>query len=67
MPLTVREMIKTVEADGWRLLRQSGSHRQFVHPVKPGVVTVAGKLGTDLPVGTERAILRQARLTGGTR
>jgi predicted RNA binding protein YcfA (HicA-like mRNA interferase family) len=60
-------MIAVVEREGWRLARQRGSHRQFVHPDRPGVVTIAGRLGTDLPVGTERAILRQAGLTGGAR
>ncbi|MGI8706746.1 MAG: type II toxin-antitoxin system HicA family toxin [Actinomycetota bacterium] len=34
--------------------------RQFRHPVKPGTVTVAGKLGKDLKRGTLASILRQA-------
>lgn len=29
--------------DGWYMVRQTGSHRQFHHPTKPGTVTVAGK------------------------
>jgi predicted RNA binding protein YcfA (HicA-like mRNA interferase family) len=49
-----------IEDDGWRLLRIRGSHRHYVHPFKPGVVTVPGKLGKDLPIGTERSILGQA-------
>lgn len=62
MPIKVREMIKRIETDGWVLARTRGSHRQFVHPIKPGVVTIAGRLSADLPVGTERSILRQAGL-----
>ena len=62
MPLKVREMIKKLEADGWTLARTKGSHRQFVHPAKSGVVTIAGKPSADLPVGTERSILKQAGL-----
>ena len=62
MPIKVREMIKMLEADGWELARQKGSHRQFVHTVKPGVVTIAGKPSADLPIGTERSILKQAGL-----
>jgi predicted RNA binding protein YcfA (HicA-like mRNA interferase family) len=58
-------MINLVEREGWRLARQCGSHRQFTHADRPGVVTIAGKPGADLPAGTERAILRQAGLTGG--
>jgi predicted RNA binding protein YcfA (HicA-like mRNA interferase family) len=48
--------------DGWELKRTKGSHRQFVHPLKPGKVTVAGKPSVDLPRCTERSILRQAGL-----
>jgi predicted RNA binding protein YcfA (HicA-like mRNA interferase family) len=62
MPRKVREMIKLIEADGWTLARTRGSHRQYVHPTKPGVVTIAGKPGADLPRGTERSILKQAGL-----
>ncbi|WP_329262215.1 type II toxin-antitoxin system HicA family toxin [Actinoallomurus sp. NBC_01490] len=38
----------------------AGSHRQFKHPSKPGLVTIAGKPSRTLPPGTERSILRQA-------
>ena len=62
MPVTVREMIKRLEHDGWFLVDQAGGHRQYKHPRKPGRVTVPGTLGKDLPTGTERSILRQAGL-----
>jgi len=48
--------------DGWRFDRQRGSRQQFKHPVKPGLVTVAGKSSGDLAEGTYRAILKQAGL-----
>jgi predicted RNA binding protein YcfA (HicA-like mRNA interferase family) len=35
-----RELIKLLQADGWQLQRTRGSHHQFVHPTKPGTVTV---------------------------
>ncbi|MBK6317285.1 MAG: type II toxin-antitoxin system HicA family toxin [Dehalococcoidia bacterium] len=38
----VRDAVRMIEDDGWHLLRTRGSHRQFVHPAKPGVVTVPG-------------------------
>jgi predicted RNA binding protein YcfA (HicA-like mRNA interferase family) len=63
----VRAVIKLIEADGWRLVRQTGSHRQFRHPIKPGTVTVAGKPSTDVPPGTLVSILRQAGLKGPKR
>jgi predicted RNA binding protein YcfA (HicA-like mRNA interferase family) len=62
MPLKVREAIKLIEADGWEQVRQTGSHRQFRHPTKPGTVTIAGKPNVDLIPKTEASILRQAGL-----
>lgn len=62
MPLKVSEMIKLIESDGWQHVRTRGSHRQYVHPIKPGVVTIAGKPSATLPPGTERSILKQAGL-----
>jgi predicted RNA binding protein YcfA (HicA-like mRNA interferase family) len=55
-----REIIRVIEEDGWRLVAQRGSHRQYEHPTKPGNVTVAGKPGADVPEGTAANILRQA-------
>jgi predicted RNA binding protein YcfA (HicA-like mRNA interferase family) len=60
VPLKVSDVLKLLEADGWYLVAQAGSHRQFKHPAKPGKVTVAGKASLDLPPGTERSILKQA-------
>jgi predicted RNA binding protein YcfA (HicA-like mRNA interferase family) len=62
--MKVRAVIRLIEEDGWRFVRRTGSHRQFRHPSKPGTVTVAGKLSTEVPAGTLAAILRQARLKG---
>jgi predicted RNA binding protein YcfA (HicA-like mRNA interferase family) len=62
MPMKVEEVIKLLEADGWTLKRTSGSHRHFVHPVKPGLVTVAGKPSATLKPKTEASILKQAGL-----
>jgi len=60
--MTVREVIRLIESDGWVLVRTKGSHRQFHHPVKPGTVTVAGKPSTEIPPGTLNSILKQAGL-----
>lgn len=62
MPLKVRDMIRKLEQDGWLLDRTRGSHRQFKHQTKPGLVTVAGKPNDDLARGTENSILKQAGL-----
>jgi predicted RNA binding protein YcfA (HicA-like mRNA interferase family) len=58
----VRELIRLLEHDGWYLARTKGSHRQYRHSIKPGTVTVSGKLGADIPIGTLRSALKQADL-----
>jgi predicted RNA binding protein YcfA (HicA-like mRNA interferase family) len=64
--MKVREIIKVIEVDGWYKVRTKGDHRQFHHPVKPGTVTVAGKLSEDVPIGTLNNILKQSGLKGGS-
>jgi predicted RNA binding protein YcfA (HicA-like mRNA interferase family) len=61
----VRDVVKLLEADGWRLIAVKGSHRQFRHPSKSGKVTVPGTPGKELARGTLRSILKQARLGDG--
>jgi predicted RNA binding protein YcfA (HicA-like mRNA interferase family) len=62
MPMKIKEIIRLLEADGWRLKRTTGSHRHYSHPNKPGLVTVAGKPSATLKEKTEASILRQAGL-----
>ena len=58
----VRDAIRLIEQDGWRLVRTKGSHRQYRHPEKPGTVTIAGKPSDDLPPGTWNSILKQSQV-----
>jgi predicted RNA binding protein YcfA (HicA-like mRNA interferase family) len=58
----VRDIVKQLEDDGWSVVRQRGSHRQFKHATKPGLVTVAGKPGDDVAPGTLNSIVKQAGL-----
>jgi len=58
----VREIIRLIEADGWRHVRTRGSHRQYNPATKRGVVTVAGKPSDDIAPGTWNSILKQAGL-----
>jgi predicted RNA binding protein YcfA (HicA-like mRNA interferase family) len=60
--LTVREVIRLIEADGWHLVATKGSHRQYKHQSKTGRVTVAGKLSDEVAPGTLNSILKQAGL-----
>lgn len=60
--MKVRDVIRLIEADGWCQVRMRGSHRQFKHPAKRGLVTVAGHSGDELGIGTLSNIRRQAGL-----
>lgn len=60
--MKVRDIIKLIEQDGWYLARTRGSHRQYKHSNKSGLVTVPGKPGDDLAAGTLDSILKQAGL-----
>ena len=58
--MKVRELITLVEKDGWILIATRGSHRQYKHPMKAGRVTIPGRLGDDVRIGTLNSVLRQA-------
>jgi predicted RNA binding protein YcfA (HicA-like mRNA interferase family) len=58
--MKVRDLLKILSDDGWALKDHEGSHRQFVHPVKFGKVTVPGHPSIDVPAGTLSSILKQA-------
>ncbi len=60
--MKVKEIIRMVEESGWYLDRTKGSHRQYKHITKPGIVTILGKLSDDVKKGTENNILKQAGL-----
>ncbi len=60
--MKIRDMIKLLELDGWYLTKMKGSHRQFRHPTKTGLVTIAGHPSEDLARGTCNSILKQAGL-----
>jgi predicted RNA binding protein YcfA (HicA-like mRNA interferase family) len=54
-----RDIINQLEQDGWKLARVKGSHHQFKHPSKPGLVTVKHP-DKDIPQGTLNSIRKQA-------
>ena len=60
--MKVRDILKMIQADGWVLKNQRGSHQHFVHPTKPGKVTVSGHLPDEVAPGTEKSIMKQAGL-----
>jgi predicted RNA binding protein YcfA (HicA-like mRNA interferase family) len=52
----VRDVLKTLETDGWVIVRTKG------HPTKLGTVTVSGKPSVDVPIGTLKSIWKQAQI-----
>ncbi len=60
--MKVRDVLKTLETDGWVIVRTKGSHRQLKHPTKLGTVTVSGKPSVDVPIGTLKSIWKQAQI-----
>lgn len=51
--MKIRDVLKLLREDGWLLKNQEGSHRQYVHPVKPGKVTIAGHPSEELDPKTK--------------
>ena len=61
--MQVRHLLQIIKDDGWYEVRQKGSHKQFKHPSKTGLVTVSfHKLSDDIPKGTLASIYKQAQL-----
>ena len=56
-----REVIRLLIAAGWTEVRQTGSHKHFRHPERPGTVTVPHPK-SDLAIGTLKSIERQCGL-----
>ena len=59
--MTARDVVAVLKADGWLVVRTKGSHAQFHHPTKPGLVTVPMHPG-DLPIGTLKSIEKAAAI-----
>ena len=60
--MQVRDVLKRLTKDGWVLDRTRGDHRQFVHPTKPGTVTVSGHERDDVHPNTLKSIWKEAGL-----
>jgi predicted RNA binding protein YcfA (HicA-like mRNA interferase family) len=60
--MKVRQILKILRKDGWYIDHYTGSHRQMLHPTKPGKVTVAGKPNETLHPKIVRSILKQAQI-----
>ena len=59
--MTSKDLMRVLKKDGWYLDRVKGSHHQFKHPVKTGIVTLPHPK-QDLPLKTINSVLTQAGL-----
>ena len=60
--ITVRQLIRVLEQDGWVMVRCRGDHRQFRREGSRYVITIAGHSHDDVPAGTLRNIERLSGL-----
>jgi len=60
--MKVRDVVRLLRDDGWCLARTRGSHHQYKHPVKPGLVTIPGNPNDELAAGTLNSVMKQAGL-----
>lgn len=59
---TVRKVIWALEQNGWKQVRMRGDHRQFHCKGNRYVITVAGKLKDNIPIGTLKNVERLSGL-----
>ena len=61
--MKTKEIINWIEQDEWHEVRQIGSHRQYKHKTKKGLVTIPiHRLSNDVSPGLEKSIFKQAQI-----
>lgn len=55
-------ILKALKKNGWEMVRQRGSHRQFKHPTKKGTVTVNASESDDVWGDLLKSIEKQSEL-----
>jgi predicted RNA binding protein YcfA (HicA-like mRNA interferase family) len=64
-PVLYREVKRKLEAAGFTLVGQTGSHAKFSKTTAEGILTATVPKHRDVAPGTLRSILRQAHLSEG--
>ncbi|MBF0322598.1 MAG: type II toxin-antitoxin system HicA family toxin [Magnetococcales bacterium] len=59
--MNIADLIKQLQENGWFLVRVAGSHHQFKHVSRPGLVTILHPK-KDIKSGILNSILKQAGL-----
>lgn len=57
--MTAKELEKLITAAGWVYKDTKGSHKKFIHPSKPGKITIPQHKG-DIHIKTAKSILDAA-------
>lgn len=60
--MTAADLIRLIENDGWCRAGVRGSHRQYTHPDRGGVLTLRRHLTEEIAPGALLGVLRQAGL-----
>lgn len=55
------ELVRQVKELGWYLLRSTGPHDTYAHPTIEGRITMPRHGSKEVPTGTAKTILKQAR------
>ena len=63
--MTVQDVIKLLEQDGWRQIGTDDCRRHLKHDTKRGVVTLNGHLELVVPTGVLRNLLRHVQIEEG--
>ena len=66
MPQKIRDLIKALRKAGFNEIPRGGkgSHRKYVHPKYPGVVTVSGKASDDVKHYQEKQMAQAIEMVG---
>ncbi len=63
--ITADKLLRALSRDGWKQVRQTGSHVILRHAIKPGRVTVPIHSNVIIKPKTLEMILKQAEITSG--
>jgi predicted RNA binding protein YcfA (HicA-like mRNA interferase family) len=58
--MKVRDLVRLLEAAGWRHAKTEGSHHNYVRPGSPGHIIIPGRPGDDIAIGTAQIVLKKA-------
>ena len=61
-PISLRQILKTLQINGFLIVSQTGSHAKYRKKTKKTLNVIVPIHGKEIPYGTFRSILRQSQL-----